>query len=64
MYDCASCVLSVLLSFAFFGLWQFEGIHIGTLISTLFNGLLIGLFGKLFETIFVFQDRFKLRKYF
>ena len=63
-YDCASCVLAVVLSFAFFGLWHFEGINIGTVICTLLNGTVIALFGKLLTKLFIFEDRLKLRKYF
>lgn len=64
VYDCASCVLSILMSFAFFGLWRFEGVKWGTAVSALFNGLLIARFTKISERFFVFKDRFALKKYF
>ena len=64
VYDCLSLLLSVVLSFSFFGLWQFEGISIGTLLCTLLNGPFIGLFTRFFEKRFSFTDRFPFRKYF
>ena len=64
IYDCSSCVLSILLSFAFFGFGNFEGIKWGTAVSAVFNGLLIAMFTKIFERFFVFKDRFPLKKYF
>ena len=64
IYDCTSCLIAILLSFLFFGLWQFEGVKIGTVICSLINGLMIGTFTKLFEAVFVFEDRWQLKKYF
>ena len=61
-YDMSSLVLSVLLSFLFFG--RLEGIHIGTVICAVVNGFLIGMFSKLLEKQFVFKDAFPLKKYF
>lgn len=61
VYDCASCLVGILLSFAFFGLWHFEGIKLGTIVCTILNGTLIGLFGKLFERYFTFSDKFEFR---
>ena len=61
VYDCSSCVIGILLSFAFFGLWQFEGIKLGTVICALLNGFLIGRFTKLLEHIWTFEDRLSLR---
>lgn len=63
IYDCSSCLLGIILSFAFFGFGKFEGIGIGTVICALLNGPLIGLFGKNLEKHFEFKDRFPLRKY-
>ena len=63
-YDCSSFVVAVILSFSFFGLWQFEGIHVGTLLCALVNGWLIGQFRGLWERLFVFSDRLPLRQYF
>ena len=63
-YDCASCLISILMSFIFFGLWHFEGIKFGTVLCALLNGFLISQFTKLFERKFEFKDRFSLKKYF
>lgn len=63
-YDLFSCVLGIVLSFSFFGLWHFEGVKLGTIICAFFNGFLIGQFTKLLEKYFEFKDKFKLRKYF
>ena len=63
-YDCVSCLLSILLSFAFFGLWQFNGIHVGTLASALLNGPLIKLWNTLYDRLFRFEDKLPLRKLF
>ncbi len=64
LYDCASCLIAVALSFAFFGLWHFEGVRWGTVICALVNGTLIGLCTKLLEKLWRFEDRLPLRKYF
>ena len=63
-YDCASCLLSVVMSFAFFGLWHFEGVKLGTVVCALLNGTIISLFTRVFEKYWVFEDRFPYRKYF
>lgn len=63
-YDCVSCVVAICLSFAFFGLWQFEGVKFGTIICAFANGTIIGLYSRFFERHFEFKDRFPLRKYF
>ena len=63
-YDWSSCLLGILLSFLFFGLWQFRGVNVGTIVSALFNGYLIGCFSRLFEKWWSFRDRLPLRKYF
>ena len=63
-YDCASCLIAVVMSFAFFGLWHFEGVKLGTVICALVNGSLIGLCSKWMEKIWMFEDRFALRKFF
>ena len=60
-YDCASCALSIAMSFAFFG--ALEGIGIGTLLCAFINGPLIGLFNKFWERHFAFRDALPLRKY-
>lgn len=63
-YDCTSCLLSIVMSFAFFGLWHFEGIKLGTVVCALLNGTIISLFTRFFEKYWVFEDRFPYRKYF
>lgn len=64
VYDCTSCVIGIILSFIFFGLWQFEGVKLGTVVCALLNGFFISLFTKLFERFCTFEDRFALKKYF
>lgn len=53
-YDCTSCLIAVILSFCFFGMWHFEGVKLGTILCALFNGSIIGLFGKLLDKKFDF----------
>lgn len=65
VYDCVSCLIGVLLSFLFFGLWRFEGVKWGTIACALINGWLIGRCSRLYERFFVFQDAFPAwRKFF
>lgn len=64
IYDISSLVLAVILSFVFFGLFELRGISWGTLFSALFNGFLIGLFGKLLDKILVFKDKLPWRDFF
>lgn len=64
VYDLCSCLLAIILSFAFFGLWHFEGVKLGTVFCALINGFMIGLFNKMLEAIFEFKDAFKLRELF
>ena len=58
VYDCSSCLLAILMSFIFFGLWHFEGVKLGTVVCALLNGTLIGLFTKAFERFWEFRNRF------
>jgi len=60
-YDCISCGVSVVLSFLFFGLWQFEGVKLGTILCALINGWLIGQCTRLFENHFTFYDALPMR---
>ncbi len=62
VYDCASLVLAVALSFAFFG--RLQGIGVGTLVCALVNGFLIRMFGLLWDKWFDFRDIPHLRKKF
>ena len=64
VYDCVSCAVAVVMSFAFFGLWRFEGVKLGTVICALVNGFLIGRCTALYERVFEFRDALPWRKYF
>lgn len=61
LYDCCSCSAGIVLSFAFFGVWHFEGVKIGTIICALINGWLIGVFSRVMDSTFCFKDGIKLR---
>ena len=63
-YDCISCFIGVVLSFAFFGLWHFEGVKFGTIICAIVNGFIIGKCSKILESVFDFKDALKIRKRF
>ena len=63
-YDCVSCLVGIVISFAFFGLWHFEGIKIGTIICALINGWTISRFTHFFEKHWEFKDGLKMRNYF
>ena len=64
IYDVSSLVISVVLSFCFFGFGHFEGINVGTLISAVFNGWLIGRMCAWFDRKFELTDLLKIRKFF
>ena len=64
VYDCVSCLAGIVLSFAFFGLWHFEGVKAGTIFCALVNGFIISRFSKLLEDVFAFRDGLQLRRYF
>lgn len=55
VYDCASCLAAVILSFVFFGFGRFEGVSLGTVFCALVNGSIIGLFSRLLDKMFVFK---------
>lgn len=59
VYDFSSLILSVIISFAFFGFGVFNGIHVGTLISAIVNGSIINFHNKKLEQNFEFKDLFK-----
>lgn len=63
-YDCCSFVVSLTLSFCFFGFGSFVGIGVGTAVCALTNGPMIGVFTKLYDRVFVFTDALPLRKLF
>ena len=51
IYDITSCLIAVVLSFAFFGFGHFEGVKAGTIICALVNGTLIGVCIKAMDKI-------------
>lgn len=55
-YDCASCLVALVMSFCAFGLWQFVGVKWGTVLCALINGWLIGQCSAWMEKRFVFKD--------
>ena len=64
-YDLISCTAAVVMSFVFFGLFHFEGVKLGTIISALVNGILIWRFNCLFEGKFHFQAAWpRMKRYF
>ena len=63
-YDCASCLIGILMSFLVFGFGRFEGVKWGTILCAAVNGWLIGRFSALYEKHWTFYDRFNWRKYF
>ena len=63
-YDCVSCLISILLSFLFYGFMHFVGVNIGTVICALTFGWTIGVFGKVLDKYWQFTDALPLRKYF
>jgi len=64
VYDCVSCALSIVLSFAFFGFGRFEGVNWGTIVCALVNGSIIGLCSKALDASFEWKDCLPLKKYF
>lgn len=60
-YDLISCGAAAIMSLVFFG--GFRGIGVGTVVTALINGVLIGKFSKLLEKKFSFEDSTGLRKY-
>ena len=64
VYDCVSCAVAVVMSFAFFGLWRFEGVKLGTVICALVNGFLIGRCTGWMDAHLDFRDGLPWRKYF
>ena len=64
VYDCISVVLSIIMSFAFFGFGVFKGVGVGTIFCALINGFLIGRMSKLLEHSFEFKNKFNLEKHF
>ena len=64
LYDCSSCLVGLVLSFAFFGFGSFVGVKGGTIFCALVNGWLIGHCRSALEKAFTFRDGLPLAKYF
>lgn len=62
-YDCSSVVLSIVLSFAFFGFGTFRGIGWGTVVGAVCNGFLISRFSKVLEHFFRFENKWSMKLY-
>lgn len=63
-YDVISLLVAVILTLSFFGLWNFKGVGIGTLITALINGFIIGQISNFMDKHLEYVDAFKLRKFF
>lgn len=59
IYDCTSLVIAAALSFLLLG--SLQGVGIATVVCAFLNGTLISLFSRLFEKIWIFEDKFALR---
>ncbi len=64
VYDCVSCVVAIVLSFLFFGLFHFEGVKWGTVICAIVNGKLIGMLSNWMDKHLNFKDALALRGFF
>lgn len=64
IYDISSTLVGVALSFAFFGLWHFEGVKLGTILCALINGPMIGVISAWFDKHYEFYDAKKWRAFF
>jgi len=62
-YDCISCAIAVILSFAFFGFGVFRGVHIGTILCALINGKIISIISGWLDNHFEFTDSLPLRRF-
>ena len=62
-YDVSSCLLAVILSFAFFGLGHFEGVKVGTIVCAYLNGTLIGFFVNVYDKLWSFKDGLSTESY-
>lgn len=63
-YDCVSCLIGIIFSFLFFGIFKFEGVKFGTIICALINGRIIGFISNLMEKHLSFTDGLQLRRFF
>lgn len=60
IYDCTSMAVAIAMSLLLLG--GLQGVGIGSVVCALLNGSLINLFSRLYDKIWVFEDRFPLRK--
>lgn len=63
-YDCISTLLSVIMSFAFFGFGELKGMGIGTVICALINGFIIGKISFILDRLFRFENKMGWEKFF
>lgn len=56
IYDCCSCLLSIVLSFVFFGFGVFVGVKWGTVVCAVVNGWLIGRISGWLDRSFRFEN--------
>ena len=61
VYDCCSCCLGIIMSFAFFGFGHFEGVKAGTVVCALLNGWLIGHMSRTLDHFVQFKDALPFR---
>lgn len=59
IYDCISCTVAIIMSFVFFGFGHFVGVGIGTVITALLNGMIIGKISNWLNMKFEFVDKFR-----
>lgn len=64
VYDCVSCALAIIMSFAFFGFGHFEGVKAGTIACALLNGWVIGRISRALDRRFDFRDATQARRFF
>lgn len=64
-YDISSMLISVVMSFCFFGLWVFVGVKTGTVVCALINGSIIKVFSHFYRKHLHFTATFpKLQEFF
>ena len=63
-YDCTSCLVSVIMSFMFFGFCHFEGVKAGTILCALVNGTMISAIAGAITARFEMKDALPLRRFF
>ncbi len=61
-YDICSLIVSVALTFIFFG--GIKGLGVGTVVCALINGTLIGIYSHFMDKRCEFNDKLKLRRFF